>query len=254
MIIRENNDSFIMIRQHDHANLSGEITRHFNPSIFKSNQFFEDVVHAAREHDRGWIDLDETPIWNDTAEAPYSFADYPLLPKLAFYTIGLDEIETINVYAALLCSMHFCSFFSQTKNPDGLHFLHAESKRQKNIKKNLPVLDEDLLHQHFRLLQFSDDLSLYLCLNEPGVEKDHEHPWFKKGFRNTELFNPRRDPLTAHWQDSHKVTVDPFPFLEEFQLTLIFKKVSKQAMRELGIAQAYRMAEVDQQRIYIMRS
>lgn len=251
MIIRENNDSFIMITQHDHACLSGEITRQFNRSLLKSDLYFNDAVYAAREHDRGWIGLDDTPIWNDLADAPYSFSDYPLLPKLAFYKIGLHEIESMNPYAALLCSMHFCSFFSQSKDPVGIHFIREETKRQKKIKQNTPELDQQLLHQHFALLQFSDNLSLYLCLNQHGVEKHDEHPWFRNGFKNTELFHPEQKPLKAHWKSQDEVIIDSYPFIKDFQLTLPSKEVSKYAMAELGIAEAYKNAKAVKKRIFI---
>ncbi|WP_044022269.1 DUF3891 family protein [Bacillus sp. SG-1] len=251
MIIRENNDSFIMITQHDHAFLSGEITRQLNRSLLKSDSYFNDAVYAAREHDRGWIGLDETPIWNDQADAPYTFSDYPLLPKLAFYKIGLHEIESMNPYAALLCSMHFCSFFSQSKDPDGIHFIHEETKRQKKIKQNTPELDQQLLHQHFALLQFSDNLSLYLCLNDPGVEKQDEHPWFRNGFKNTQLFHPKQKLLKAHWKSQDEVIIESFPFMKDFELALPYKKVSKNFKKELGIAEAYKKAEAVQKTIII---
>ena len=137
MIIRETQDSFIMIKQHDHAFLSGEITKYFNPSLLNSEGSFEDVIYAAYEHDCSWISLDATPIWNDGTNTPYTFSDYPLLPKLAFYKIGLDEIEEVNPYSSLLCSLHFCSFFSQSKNKDCLDFLKEEGNRQLMIKKKL---------------------------------------------------------------------------------------------------------------------
>nr|WP_253735858.1 DUF3891 family protein [Paenibacillus sp. FJAT-26967] len=34
-----------------------------------------------------------------------------------------------------------------------------------------------MIEQHFKLLKLCDELSLYVCLNEPGVSKDEEHPW-----------------------------------------------------------------------------
>ena len=65
MIIRETDNSFIMIKQHDHAYVSGETIKHINRSLLKSNQFFDDFVYASHQHDRSWIGHDDTPIWND---------------------------------------------------------------------------------------------------------------------------------------------------------------------------------------------
>ncbi|MGM0852455.1 MAG: DUF3891 family protein [Bacillota bacterium] len=253
MIIRETKDSFIMIKQHDHAFLSGETIKHFNRNLLKSDQVFDDALYAAYQHDRSWIGLDDTPIWNDREKIPYTFSDYPLLPKLAFYKIGVDEIERVNTYASLLCSLHFCSFFSQSENKDCLVFLTGEARRQMRLKESLPDLDEELLQQHFRLLQFSDNLSLYLCLNEPGVDKEDEHPWFKNGFKNTETFHPQNQPLMAQWGKANEVTLDPFPFDKEFHISMPYKTVSRSAVAEMGIAKAYEKSEREEMRISIRK-
>ncbi len=84
MIIRERKDSYIMIKQHDHAFLSGEITKHFNPALLNSEDSFEDVIYAAYEHDCSWIGLDDTPIWNDGATTPYTFFRLSTTAKTSF--------------------------------------------------------------------------------------------------------------------------------------------------------------------------
>ncbi|MCA1064040.1 DUF3891 family protein [Rossellomorea sp. AcN35-11] len=251
MIIRETNDSFIMIRQHDHAFLSGETIKYFNRDLLLSDDFFDDALYASYQHDRSWISLDETPIWNDRDNIPYTFSDYPLLPKLAFYKIGVDEIERVNTYASLLCSMHFCSFFSDSANKDCVVFLTGEARRQSRLKEQFHDLDEDLLQQHFHLLQFSDNLSLYLCLNEPGVSKEEEHPWFRNGFHHTEMFHPENRPFTAKWVNPNQVTLDPYPFNRDFHLSMPFKTVSKSLVQEMGIAEAYKKSELEEKKIHI---
>ncbi|MFC7786377.1 DUF3891 family protein [Rossellomorea sp. GCM10028870] len=253
MIIREIKDSFIMIRQHDHAFLSGELIKHFKPSLLKSDAFFDDALYAAYQHDRSWIGLDETPIWNDRESIPFTFSDYPLLPKLAFYKIGVDEIERVNTYASLLCSLHFCSFFSQSQNKDCLVFLTGEARRQMNLRESFPDLDEELLQQHFHLLQFSDNLSLYLCLNEPGVAKEDEHPWFKNGFQNTEMFHPENQPLMARWLNEKEVTLEPYPFEKEFHVSLQYKIVVKSLIDEVGVAEAYEKSDMKERMIFIYK-
>ncbi|RIW34655.1 DUF3891 family protein [Bacillus salacetis] len=251
MIIRETTESYIMIKQHDHAHISGEIIKHFNTGLITSGESIEDVIYAAYQHDRSWIGLDDTPIWNDRSDIPFAFSDYPLLPKLAFYKIGLDEIEECNAYAALLCSMHFCSFFSQSTDKDCIQFLKEETKRQSKIRKQFPAIDVTLLQQHFRLLQYSDNLSLYLCLNEPGAKKDKEHPWFKNGFKNTEMFHGKGYQLNARWLSSDEVTVEPSPFTSPFHAGLLYKKVKKTDVDAMGIAEAYKHSEEREQIILI---
>ncbi|TYS16708.1 DUF3891 family protein [Rossellomorea vietnamensis] len=253
MIIRETSHSFYMILQHDHAFLSGEIVKHFDENSLLSKEAFSHVQYAAYEHDRGWIGLDETPIWNDRCGEPYSFSDYPLLPKLAFYRIGLDEIEETSAYAALLCSMHFCSFFASSTDSDCLAFLQKERKRQERIKGEIQEVNDELVMQHFRLLQFSDNLSLYLCLNQPGASKENEHPWFRKGFKNTETLHTSNQPFIPRWLNRGEITVDPFPFQKEFPLSLKYKEVPKKNIKEKGIAEAYHHSELKELCVFIHR-
>jgi hypothetical protein len=252
MIIRETKDAFIMIRQHDHAFLSGEIVQHFAKGLIGSADFFEDAIYAAFQHDRGWIGLDDTPIWNDRTMAPYSFSDFPLRPKLAFYTIGLNEIEERNRYAALLCSMHFCSFFTHSKDEHCIQFVQEEAKRQATIKKGISDLNEPLLNEHFRLLQFADDLSLYLCLNEPGTTKEKEHPWFKEGFKNTEIFHSGNSRLEALWISESKIRVEPFPFTKKVEVLLQYKRLFKEDIQSMGISEAYKKGRIEQRKILIV--
>ncbi|WP_209123663.1 DUF3891 family protein [Alkalihalobacillus sp. BA299] len=253
MIIRETNDAFIMIKQHDHAFISGEVAKHFKCDLLKAEHFFDDAIFAAYEHDRSWIGLDETPIWNDQANLPYSFSDFPLLPKIAFYTIGLDEIEKVSPYASLLCSLHYSSFFSHSNDEKGIQFLNAERKRQEKIKGNIPDLDHALLLEHYRLLQFCDDLSLYFCLNELGIKKEQEHPWFINGFSKTELFNDKIHPLFAEWLNPKEITIRTFPFSNEFKVTLKYKTVLKNAIEVMGIAKAYENSLLEEQQIFILK-
>ncbi|MGF2616147.1 DUF3891 family protein [Rossellomorea vietnamensis] len=253
MIVRETSQSFYMTLQHDHAFLSGEIVKHFARNSLLSQEAFADVQQAAYEHDRGWIGLDDTPIWNDRSGEPYDFSDYPLLPKLAFYRIGLDEIEKSSAYAGLLCSMHFCSFFARSTDRNCLAFVQEERKRQDRIKRMITEVNEELLLQHFHLLQFSDNLSLYLCLNDPGVSKEAEHPWFQKGFKNTESLHPRNQPLMPRWLNRNEVTIEPFPFEKEFHLCLKYKKISKRNIEEIGIVEAFQKSEVRDHTIFIKR-
>ncbi len=238
MIIRESENEFIMIKQHDHAFLSGEIATQVKKNVFKSDDYIDEVIKAAYEHDRGWIALDETPLWNDKENIPYSFQDYPLELKLAFYKKGLDELERVSPYAALLCSFHFSSFFPSPSDTSSIQFVKEELKRQTSIQKQID-LEPNLLNQHFRWLQFCDDLSLYICLNEPGVKKKNEHPWFVNGFRNTEVFSSSKKPIVAEWLSDKTINVQSFPFESEFTVNLTYKSISKNDIDEDGINNAF---------------
>nr|WP_186438508.1 DUF3891 family protein [Cohnella terricola] len=164
MIVRECEDDFTMITQHDHADLSAQFARQFKPEFYMDTEFTDDVLLAIREHDRGWIGLDEIPLWNDRIHAPFSFFDYPLYPKLLMYTKGINEVERTSRYAALLCSLHYTSFANirDSKHPDCVEFMNTELRRQEQIGQQLIHPASEIVLRHLWLLQLCDDLSLRL--------------------------------------------------------------------------------------------
>lgn len=252
MIIRETEQQFVMISQHDHARLSGDVAAHFAEKFFVNTRYIKDVLLAVYEHDRSWIRLDETPVWNDRDRIPFSFTDYPLLPKLILYRQGIDEVEVRNPYAALLCSLHYASFriFQTSDRPECEEFYRHEVERQVRIKESLSSLEEETLHSHFRLLQLCDDLSLYVCLNRPGASKEEEHPWYRTGFKHSQLItgHPERR-VVAHWLNEKEIRLTPSPFHGSFSAKLRLKRVDKQLAAQIGIADAYKQTEREEQEI-----
>lgn len=247
MIVRETEDYFVLTEQHEHALFSAKIAANFNDGLFLNPNYKEDVLFAIQEHDRAWIRLDYTPIMNDGEGIPYSFMDYPLLPKLILYGVGVDEVEAKNEYAALLCSLHFASFkaIRESSLSDCIDFLTAESERQDRLKANLGFPDERLITQHFNLLQLCDEMSLYVCMNHPGAAKEDEHPWYRNGF-GTVLDQGK---INALWKNEQEIVVSPFLFDCEFTAGIKSKQVPKKLIMENGIDKAYQETEWTQQEI-----
>lgn len=247
MIVYERPGDFVMIKQHDHAQLSAEIAKHVNQSVFLDPSRREDVLYSILEHDRGWIDLDDVPIWNDHVHSPYSFMDFPSLLKLAFYKKGIDEVEQENRYAALLCSLHFVSFFDGDEAQATQQFVRHEKARQEKIKLEEGIgtrSDEKELELYFNLLQFCDNVSLYVCLNEPGVKKSEELSWYRHGFPQLFSFLDR-EKIMPRWVGADKVALSPFPLNRELEASVRIKEVKKVDLAWIGIAQAYEKADYE---------
>ena len=244
MIIYEREHDWVMTPQHHHGLLSGDISQYWKTTFIEGTQKWSEVIFAIAQHDRGWIDLDETPFWNDKVNAPYSFIDFPLLPKLTFYTKGIDEVEKKSPYAGLLCSLHYQSFLVGAKEPAAIEFSRQEKTRQHRLMEQLNLLEEDkkeLVNLHFLMIQFCDNLSLYLCIQEPGTPKTEEFPWFKDGF--PEIF-PFMDgqKIIAEWLNSKQVSLRPSPLVSPATVSVKVKEVKKANIHNWGIAKAYRDA------------
>uniref|UniRef100_UPI0034D6977D DUF3891 family protein n=2 Tax=Bacillus TaxID=1386 RepID=UPI0034D6977D len=107
-----------------------------------------------------------------------------------------------------------------------------------------------MFDKHYRLLKFCDELSLYVCMNKPGVEKEDEIDLFKDGFEGTEMFNNKDDKLIqAEWVDEETIRITPFPFQTEFHTYVNYKAINKYVVEEKGIAKADRESKMEKQSI-----
>lgn len=248
MIWREREHSFIMIRQHDHAKLSGVFSRHLDAGPTSSQDRWEEVKLGCEQHDRGWIPLDQIPVWNDAEQAPYSFLDFPEPAKLVFYRYGIDQLEQMTPYGALLASLHYTALVSHygEEDPFCQEFLQDEKQRQQRIQEQFSPQEEELTF-HRAVLELCDDVSLYACLNEPGVPKEDELDWWKDGFMvGKKLSAADHQPIVPEWTDEQHIRLTPFPFQDSFSVQLIYREVSKQDITEQGLAKAYESAEEQQ--------
>lgn len=114
MIVTQRNEQWLeLTEQHEHAFLSYEIAKHWHRNLFPYPDRREEVLLAIREHDRAWIPLDKKVTFHAKELYPHDFIHFPLQTKLDAYRRGVDEVEAQSAYAAILCSLHFCSFFSK---------------------------------------------------------------------------------------------------------------------------------------------
>jgi hypothetical protein len=255
MIVLERKQSYLMVTQNDHGQIAGEIARNCKEDYFFDDTRTREVLLAIKEHDRGWIELDSSPVWNDKAEKPYSFIDYPLALKITFYKKGLDEVEKMSKYAGLLCSFHYSSFIQDPSEPAVREFLKEEKQRQAKLSQELQLTGNEqkqkTLMYHLDLLKFCDYLSLYISLNEPGDNKGI-HPFFRNGF--PQLFPFVTDkPIVAHWENQETVSLSFSPLKGKLEIQLPYKAVKKDNIEEHGILQAYRDTPVSMRKVTFLQ-
>lgn len=250
MIVRDSRDTFTFIAQHDHATISGEMFMMLKKE-FVSAEHYESLSFAIFQHDRAWQVPDSAPIWDDFRQEPFDFNSYPEELKVSFYKNGIDQVDRVNSYSAILCSMHYSSFYENSLNDAGKSFYEREIQRQKHLISKLKI-NKDFLDYQQRILKFCDDLSLYVCMNEVGATKTEEVEWFKKGFENSELFNDKNDTkIVASYVDKNTVSFNVSPFTQKFEIKLPVKVVAKTQIQQLGLIAAYQEERITYQEIKI---
>lgn len=257
MIIRETETEFICIHQHDHAQLSGWIAANWgNEQIPPLLEPKFPLILAASLHDVGWIPLDQKPVWNEEKKKPYSFMDEPLERKLSQYQKGVSRVEREDPYAALLCSLHYTSFFPyETRLKLGepaITYVEKEQKRQKKLKaflkKNGRLEELAKTQTDLSLLKLWDNISLYVALNQPSVPKENEHPWYKNGFSPIKLDKTKKQiKFNANWQNEREIRLSPFPFESSLPYSLPFRKLNKNKIKTQNFHTVYHGASVSVQ-------
>jgi hypothetical protein len=220
MIVRDRPDSYVLIAQHDHGLVSGEFARHWRERPIP----LEPTLYAIANHDVAWRSLDKGLRFNETTGRPYSFVDYPVEPKMEAYREGLDLLEAREPYAACLCSMHYASFVRGARGEAEVRFREGEDRRQERLRGAMSAQELENLERNFRLLQMCDDLSLFVCLNEPGRS---DHPWYREGF---EFMGTKFVPA---WEDRRTLRLNPNPFSGAFDLSIPHLSVGRDG-RPLG--------------------
>lgn len=238
MIVNDRGSYYEWIDQHEHARVSGLLFLDWADPSIGADKEKEVLYHAIRYHDRAWIPLDKKPRWNEKKRRPYSFIDYPEKEKIAAYERGITETGKEHVYSGLLSSRHYTSFFKSPTTPTAKQFVQKEKERQRVLRKEAQVATEKEM-LHFKLLQWMDDISLYMCMNEPGATKEEEVSWFRHGFRHTFSFL-HDEKIVASFVANDTIEISPYPFLRSgLEIVIETALIDKETVQQRSITAAF---------------
>ena len=216
VIVRQDNGSFVLIKQHDHALAAAEFAKRWA----NEPRPLEATLIAVANHDVAWKGPDSSVSWNEASGRPYSFADYPPEKKVRAYKEGVDWLEEEDAYAACLCSMHYETLmrsFGESEVEKG--FAEAEARRQERLRAGFDGDGLENLGRNLRFLRLCDGLSLFVCLNEPGG--DDYPPPYPEGF----AFDGKTyEPV---WDGERTLRLVPNPFTGPFELEIPYQIVGE---------------------------
>ena len=187
MIIREQGDQLLLIRQTDHAFLAGFFAKEWGNEEFPRPEPFDSFCLAVCEHDNGWAEWELQPTLDEKSRSPYSFMSIPTEEHIALYQRGIERLVKVDHYAALLVSMHCTGLYDRARaTMPGFSAKYVKSTettlvnefvqrlrlQQLRLKVDLranpatkKLVVEDALKANFDRLEALDRLSLHLCLN-----------------------------------------------------------------------------------------
>jgi hypothetical protein len=187
LIIREQSDQLLIIRQTDHAFLAGFFAREWGNAEFPRPEPFESFCLAVAEHDNGWNEWELLPTLDAKTRTPYTFMSIPTEEHIALYQRAIERLVKVDHYAALLVSMHCAGLYDRaratmpgysakyvksTETSLVTDFVSRLRLQQLRLKVDLranpatrELVVEETLKANFERLEALDRLSLHLCLN-----------------------------------------------------------------------------------------
>lgn len=242
MIVQEQGDQLILIRQTDHAVLSGFFAREWGNDLFQRPEPFESLLLAASEHDNGWRDWELQPQIDPKTRLPYSFMSIPTDAHIELYQRGIERVVKSDRYAGLLVSLHASGLYDRaratipgfsakyiksTESELVNGFLQGLKLQQLRLKVDLRAdagkkefVQDKLLEANSRRLEALDRLSLYFCMSSvPHDATIDSVPVDDQGSEVDWELRPR---------GANAVTLGPYPFRREpLQVSILVRRVPK---------------------------
>jgi hypothetical protein len=241
MIIQEQGDQLILIRQTDHAMLSGFFARSLGNKLFSRPEPFESFCLAAAEHDNGWSEWELLPQIDPKSFTPYNFMSIPTEEHIALYQRGIERVVRVDHYAGLLVSMHCAGLYDRTRATmpgfsakyvkssesqlvsDFLQRLRLQQLRLKVDLRADPIMkdyaDDHSLQANLQRLEALDRLSLYFCLAPLDGSTIDAVPVNGNGSEADWDLQPAGNSF---------VTLQPYPFAKDpLEISILARRIPK---------------------------
>ena len=241
MIIQEQGDHLILIRQTDHAVLSGYFARELGNEIFARPEPLESFQLAAEEHDNGWNEWELQPRIDPFTFMPYSFMSLPTQEHIDLYQRGIERVVKVDRCAGLLVSMHCAGLYDRTRAtipgfsakyvksheaPVVSDFLQRLRLQQLRLKMDLrgdsattKFSDDKWLQANVQRLEALDRLSLYFCLGPlEGATIDA----VPADYMGTEV------DWDLQPEGNNVATLEPYPFRRDpLEISILARRIPK---------------------------
>jgi hypothetical protein len=218
VIVRDRGDSWQVVMQTDHADLSAGFAR----AWAEVRPRHESLTIAAERHDDGWAVWEQSPRGGADG-TPVNFLDVDVRSHLAFYRAGIEAVREQDAYAGLLVSMHGAGIYRRRYGRDpGLSLSRAQEEQAlveafvdeqeaafEQRMAEAGVEDEERWRD-YELLQVFDRFSLYFCMRD--AENGVPEPVDVQGY-TLEGIGPWRVRMT------------PFPFGDDSATFSLVRRV-----------------------------
>src|SRR3990172_1086690 len=214
MIRRDVKEGWVLINQHDHAELSGEIMTFWGNKEFLRPEPYDEVLFAIRGHDNGWKEWDSSPRINPVNQYPMNFIEMTSSDQAYIWRRCFKRHSVEHPYASALIALHFGKLneksLNKNLNNNMAKSLHSEIIDFVSNMLNINASDLNLssfpkdVQVNLGLVQIGDIISLALC-----------HGWSSNKIKYAPLnYDSSLSTLSLESSDGSNFTIRPYPFAE----------------------------------------
>ena len=194
VIVRHDGDDLLLVTQPDHAALSGRIMAAWKGDGLPAHPIRETVLLATREHDNGWLEVDDRPDLDAARGRPHHFMTAPEATKQGIWPRGVHRLEPIDPAAAALVAQHALALQELHPMPGWERFLsYMTAERDRILRDGAYDNDLDALRADYRFVFLGDLLSLIFCC---GWEEAFRYEGYEMTRAGTTVY-VRPDPFAG---------------------------------------------------------
>ena len=248
MIIQEQGDHLVLIRQTDHAVLAGHFARELGNDAFAAPEPAESFRLAATEHDNGWNEWELLPEIDPVTFLPYSFMSIATRDHIELYQRGIERLVKVDHYAGLLASLHCLGLYDRTRaTMPGFSAKYIKSQETQMVSDFLQTLrlqqlrlkvdlradakmkdfaDEKWLQANSLRLEALDRLSLYFCMGPLEGATIEAVPADYKGAEVDWELQP---------EGINAATLEPYPFRRApLEISILARRIPRRRYADDG--------------------
>jgi hypothetical protein len=167
MIVRDEEHSFLLITQPDHAQLAEIIAAAMRTETALAGPHREAILLATREHDNGWIEVDAEATIEPATGRPCDFISGPAPIKHELWTRGVTRVGKVDARAGALVAQHALTVYAYRQNePEWLPFFHTLTAMRDALLERIGCMAgaaRDEFDDAYRCVRLGDVFSLQFC-------------------------------------------------------------------------------------------
>jgi len=164
MILVPEEGELLVLTQHDHARLAGELLSLWRADGLPEHPRRDEILFATREHDNGWREADSAPRVDPETGRPHDFTSVPLDVRAEVWLRGAARYAERRPYAALLVAWHGVALHRERRGEEAWEaaLLAPLDELVEELLETTGAPREEL-RADYRWLGLADGLSLAAC-------------------------------------------------------------------------------------------